>query len=546
MVKLQSVYQRTCFWLSLLLSLCALPSQAADLVASVSKNSVVNNEVIQLRIVSSSKLTAEAVDFSQLEPDFFVGQPSFASSTNIINGNYSQRSEWTVAIAPQRSGILTIPSFQIGSAHSAAIAIQVSEDEQQPEPQELAEVRSQLEQTQLYPGESTLFHAQLIIKQDIRRLRDPQITPPQVDGMQIEAASEPKQSPSLLNGVEVTIVEQSFRITAQQAGRFSLREPMLKANLLYGNQYSGTRLIPLLTQPKSYPIQVLAQPANYQGAWLPSAHLSLSQSWLDGQQRLSEASQYQTEVGRSITREIRLQVRGLTQQQIPTLHIQYPDSISLYPEKPQFSTLENGDTLMTLKQVLIPRHAGEITLPDVTLNWWNTQTHMAQTSQLAGLTLQVKASDEAPLFNMPTVPDLPTSQPVSDTGYWPYLTLLFALLWLATTLLALLMWRGSRVVSQPSINHDLATSSTYRTLIEAIEQQDLLAISQAIRIWQTEITLPSNEQQTLHQLLDTLQQACYGKQSQQPDFKPLQRWVKLQHKQQLSSVKPTASKLAQL
>ncbi len=32
----------------------------------------------------------------------FVGQPSFASSTNIINGNYSQRSEWTVALAAQK------------------------------------------------------------------------------------------------------------------------------------------------------------------------------------------------------------------------------------------------------------------------------------------------------------------------------------------------------------------------------------------------------------------------------------------------------------
>lgn len=90
------------FWLTLLVSLLALPAHSADLVASVSKNKVVKNEVFQLRVVSHDKVSADALDFSQLEPDFFVGQPSFASSTNIINGNYSQRSEWTVALAAQK------------------------------------------------------------------------------------------------------------------------------------------------------------------------------------------------------------------------------------------------------------------------------------------------------------------------------------------------------------------------------------------------------------------------------------------------------------
>ncbi|WP_239641106.1 BatD family protein, partial [Vibrio cholerae] len=261
MVKIHAPFQSVLFWLTLLVSLLALPAHSADLVASVSKNKVVKNEVFQLRVVSHDKVSADALDFSQLEPDFFVGQPSFASSTNIINGNYSQRSEWTVALAAQKVGIVTIPSFQLGSHQTSPIAIQVTEDQDQPAQEELAEVRSRLERTELYPGESTLFHAQLIIKEDIRRLRDPNITPPKVEGMRLESASEPKQYPSVLNGVEVTIVEQSFRITAEQAGQFTLSEPVLKAGLLYGNQYSGnTRLIPILTKAKNYSIQVLEKP----------------------------------------------------------------------------------------------------------------------------------------------------------------------------------------------------------------------------------------------------------------------------------------------
>ncbi len=178
----------------------------------------------------------------------------------------------------------------------------------------------------------------------------------------------------MLNGVEVTIVEQSFRITAEQAGQFTLSEPVLKAGLLYGNQYSGnTRLIPILTKAKNYSIQVLEKPKHYQGTWLPTAKLSLTQEWQDGQQTLDSTTAYSTQVGHAITREIRLQVSGLTQQQLPNIHIPYPESISVYAEKPQFSTLDNGDTVMTFKQVLIPRQAGEIHLPEFSLNWWNTR-----------------------------------------------------------------------------------------------------------------------------------------------------------------------------
>ncbi|KAA0999870.1 protein BatD [Vibrio cholerae] len=536
MVKIHAPFQSVLFWLTLLVSLLALPAHSADLVASVSKNKVVKNEVFQLRIVSHDKVSADALDFSQLEPDFFVGQPSFASSTNIINGNYSQRSEWTVALAAQKVGIVTIPSFQLGSHQTSPITIQVTEDQDQPAQEELAEVRSRLERTELYPGESTLFHAQLIIKEDIRRLRDPSITPPKVGGMRLESASEPKQYPSVLNGVEVTIVEQSFRVTAEQAGQFTLSEPVLKAGLLYGNQYSGnTRLIPILTKAKNYSIQVLEKPKHYQGTWLPTAKLSLTQEWQDGQQKLDSTTAYSTQVGHAITREIRLQVSGLTQQQLPNIHIPYPESISVYAEKPQFSTLDSGDTVMTFKQVLIPRQAGEIHLPEFSLNWWNTQTQAEQTSQVAGLALQVKPSEETPVLPTPSQPSTPEIQQVVDAGYWPYITLLLALLWLSTALLAWMLWRHKYTDSQ--VNHKTkaasnAPSCAYQAVLQAIEQQDLLALSPALRTWQKEVMLNQEEEQTLTALVHTLQQACFSERTEQPDFNPLKNWLVAKQKQQ--------------
>ncbi len=52
----------------------------------------------------------------------------------------------------------------------------------------------------------------------------------------------------------------------------------------------------------------------------------------------------------------------------------------MYDEKPQFATLDNGDVAMTLKQVLIPRQSGEIALPKVTMQWWDTITKAQKTT----------------------------------------------------------------------------------------------------------------------------------------------------------------------
>lgn len=94
MVKIHAPFQSVLFWLTLLVSLLALPAHSADLVASVSKNKVVKNEVFQLRVVSHDKVSADALDFSQLEPDFLLVSrvlpprpiSSMATTHNAVNG----------------------------------------------------------------------------------------------------------------------------------------------------------------------------------------------------------------------------------------------------------------------------------------------------------------------------------------------------------------------------------------------------------------------------------------------------------------------------
>lgn len=533
---------------TLLMCLISVSAHAATVYASVSKNKVVKNEVFQLTVVSDQKASGDDLDFRALDQDFFMSRPSFSSSMNIINGSRSNRSEWTVSLAANRLGVVTIPSFELHGAKTQPIAIQVTQDEQAPSSDDLVEVRSQLSRSTLYPNESALFKARLIIKADPRRLQDPKIAPPTIDGMELKAASEPNQYQTVMDGIQVTIVDQDFRITASQAGDFTLTEPSLQGALIYGSSYNGgTRILPLKTTPKTYTIHVEPKPTDYQGTWLPTSQLTLREQWLDSQGKPISGNRYATKVGDSITREVTVQVTGLTQEQLPNIHLTYPDSVRVYDEKPQFATLDNGDVTMTLKQVLIPRQTGDITLPKVTMQWWDTVTKAQKTASADGLTLSVAAGEPSTVTASTPLPAAPAqvqTVTVNDAGFWPYLTALFALLWLLTLGLAWRWKSSSNVTQQAPVSP--ANLSAYTQLQQALKNDDGIAISRALTVWMQQVTLTDAETAQLTLALHELNQARYSAQPSTYRSGELKRVVKAIEQQQLKRKKQVKSPLANL
>ena len=133
---------------------------------------------------------------------------------------------------------------------------------------------------------------------------------------------------------------------------------------------------------------------------------------------------------------------NLTQHQLPKLNITYPKSVRVYEEKPQFGTTKSGAAVVVYKQVLIPKEAGNISLPDVSQAWFNTDSQSQEISKALGLELWVQASERAsssspaPVMETPTQQASPTIVTVESPGIWPYLTALFAALWVISSAVA--------------------------------------------------------------------------------------------------------------
>ncbi|MDW2111594.1 BatD family protein, partial [Vibrio sp. 2089] len=159
---------------------------AQSLQASVNKTEVAKNEVINLRIMADSEVASDAIDFSVLEKDFFLGQPRYGRSSNNINGRKYQRTEWSISIAPMKEGIITIPSFSADGMKTEPIQLKVTANKSAPDLDDLFSFNMSVDNHTLYPQQSANLRMQLIIKADTRRLDNPQVVPPRIEGMKLE------------------------------------------------------------------------------------------------------------------------------------------------------------------------------------------------------------------------------------------------------------------------------------------------------------------------------------------------------------------------
>ncbi|WP_061016366.1 BatD family protein [Vibrio splendidus] len=497
---------------------------AATAVASVSQNSVTKDQVFLLRVATDEKVSSDALDLTALQQDFYVGTPSFGSSMRIVNGSRSVSSEWNISLAPLRLGKIHIPSFDIEGAKTKPITINVAVNKAAPTQHDMAEFQLNLSKDSLYPQEVAELDVKLIIKADPRRLQDPKIAPPSSPSLDVEPIGESKQFQDVLNGQEVTVVQQSFRISSPKAGQFKLIGPKLTGAVVYStNNSSTTRLFQLDTPVETLEVTVKEVPKGYQGEWLPTSSFKLIQQWSDSQgNQLANSStlsddkpNIEMEAGDSLTRTITMTASNLTQHQLPKLNITYPNSVRVYEEKPQFGTTQSGDAVVVYKQVLIPKEAGNISLPDVSQTWFNTDSQSEQTSKAQGLELTVKASDRAasstpPVTATPAQQVSPTVITVDSPGIWPYLTALFAVLWLVSSAIAFYFWSRRGVTTKPT--HIVERqSNTADALIEALKAKDGVMTRTLFEQWKAEN--PDLDDETLKAVeaeFTKLNQSLYG------------------------------------
>ncbi|MBA2651555.1 MAG: protein BatD [Tatlockia sp.] len=342
-------------------------------------------------------------DFMPLENNFSIEGTQSSVNYSVINGKISSISEWTLLLTPKRSGVLAIPSLQVGNEKSDPTTIEVSEEGSttpattQPvsEPKSINDLQKpsgmpkQEQQDVMLLTEisvqNPLVNQQIIYTvrlYNASRLLDASYQPPQVEDALFVPMGNGRRYQVNENGRLYSVEEQQFAVFPQKTGYLKINPPSFDA-LLYDVR---PRRISVKAKPTTLNIRPI--PPEFKGKnWLPAKQVTLSEGYDKGATSLAQGS--------TLVRTIVVQAVALPAQLLPALDLGSSDQFSTYPEKPVESNQFQQQDLIgrsTIKITYLLNKAGKVTIPSLTLPWFNTITGKEEQSSLPELTIDVTAS----------------------------------------------------------------------------------------------------------------------------------------------------------
>ncbi|GLS89727.1 hypothetical protein GCM10007916_07940 [Psychromonas marina] len=380
--------------LLLITLLTSFPLFAAPQVsATVSDNQVVKGDLFILTISVNDSDDDYQLDTRPLEQSFTVYRPSQSKRSEYINGDFSQQTTWQVRLQARELGKLTIPSLKIGDLSTQAIDINVVEAAQMPlsaEQQRIVFMENSIDKQDVYIGQSFILTTKLYISKNSNQL---DLAAPQLEGAEVSVFGEDNNNQTVRNGIRYNTITRQYKIIPTTAGTFDIDSPLLTGTLrkvVAVSEWQNKVIAdPINVRGERLSINVKAKPEDYQGEWLVSDDLRLLED--------NDLSAQSYKVGEPITRSITLQIASIDKDKLPNIKLNYPKSLRVYPDQDQLDEGQaNGLTyaVRTIRHAIIADTEGDLILPEITLNWFNSQTNQQETATLPAQTLTILPADK--------------------------------------------------------------------------------------------------------------------------------------------------------
>lgn len=363
----------------------------ATLTATADRTIIHSNETLQLLVRLDSQALIGEPDFTVIESDFEILSTSRQQQYSRVNGQTQSYTDWNLLLAPKRTGRLLVPSIKYKKDISNAIEITVRQATASSATGQPVYTETLVDKTEIYTQEQLLLTHRLYTSVALSNF-DPD--PLSVDDVILHKVSE-TQFPKNIGGKDYLVVEYIYALFPQASGKLQIPALRFSAYQTSNNGYGGfsSRGNRIVRSTDAKTIDVMPRPTHIDmDNWMPASNLRLDQQWSSPPDQLK--------VGEPVTRNIRITANGLTAAQIMPLSLSESDDYKIYPDQPQLDDSANASGVTGIRResfALVPNRPGEITLPAVTVRWWDSGKQRMQTAKLAPVTLQVAAAEVSQL-----------------------------------------------------------------------------------------------------------------------------------------------------
>ena len=382
----------TVMLLSILLLLPYAFAQAQDVGvrAELSASSITRDESVILTI--SAIGLDEALDSSSLERDFEVVGRSSSREVRMTMGSDRQARNtsivsWQLELLPKGVGVFTVPAVKVGDFETQLMTLTVNELPQGAQRDVFLEAR--VDTTEPWVQSQVLMS--LLVYQAVD-IVDGGLEIPSGENLFVEPIGEDTQSLKTVDGRQYSVLERRFALFPQKSGVITI-DPVTLSVKVPANPdrvrglFSPTRKLTRRTDP--IVLNVKARPASASGAqwWLPARQLQLQSDW--------QSEPQSAQVDQPLTRTITMRVNGVQQAQLPQLSTPDVAGVSLYADDPTLLMQSDASGLISEQRInwaLIPQRSGELTLPEISVEWFNTLTGQTETAILPAETINIAPS----------------------------------------------------------------------------------------------------------------------------------------------------------
>lgn len=480
---------------------------AQTFTAETNRSEVPAGEIFVLILTYQGDRTNDEPDFAPLQKDFTIYSSSVSNSTIINNNSIVNTKQWQLSlISNQTSGIINIPSINMGKLSSNSLTVSINNA--LPQPATASDTYIDFDPNQpKYSVSTTVDVKEPYVQQQIKyqiivedrgrlNISAPLFSENIKNDWHILPLGEPTLQSKTEGSTTIREVVFNYAIFPQKSGILEL--PVARVDGYYLTQSKQNRLQngnifniliddifaqknPVILNTSSATIEVKPALPNTTW-WLPAKKVETFAKW--------ETKSSDFKIGEAITRKIEIDIVGANENQIPELKFAPIDGVKQYPEKPTVSTtVEKGDitTLVELSIVYIPNFTGKLTIPETSIQWFNTQTNRFE--------IAVIPADEIDILANPNyVSEEPTPAPVQNTTPTTtveteeptklFLPLSIIGAFLAGIIITYLLLGKSKSKTQTQI---VPTKKDYKkAVIEAAKNDDFKALRNNLINWSVE------------------------------------------------------------
>lgn len=415
----------------------ATAARAAEVRAWLDRDSIELGETVTLNVEAKGGGAAQP-DFSALKQDFDLLGTQSSQQLSIVNGQRASSTLWAVGLQPRRAGRITIAPIAVGDTQTAPVELEVRAASAASQPQAGDDVFLDVTAEPLdpYVQQQVRYTVKLYYAFD---LTNGNLAEPAADGLAVQRLGQDKTYFATLGGRRYHVVERHYALTPERSGALTVSALAFRGSALDSADPTGffSRGRSVAARSQEVRLEVRPKPAAWtDGAWLPAASLLLKdESELPDEVR----------VGDPVTRTIRLQAQGLGYEQLPEFDLAAPAGADVYPDKADTRTRDDGEWLYgerVRKFAFVPQHAGTLTVPGLSVRWWDTVHDRMQTSELPARRIRVLPALGVAGAPAPAAGPVPAAAPRAQdsvvavaqapASHWRNLALLGFGLWLLT------------------------------------------------------------------------------------------------------------------